>query len=525
MRVSGNAPGSLAWRVLASIVCLSVAGGAGFVYAPLLALLVTGAVFALGMWLMVRGTRVKVEKEWSIGLTGGALQGLASQAWVGRLVGLYLLSFWVILVIPMLEVAEREVGDQAAQAAASGSLQNQVMIASFGVLGMLFLPGAMMRFERAFRWALGLWVVYLGWGYATLFWTAYEPLSTRGLVAFALVSLGSLGFGAGFYGAREDGARLLLKHIFVAGVISALVIVLPLPLHLGSYNPLDPGQRLIVAGDFTKYASRPVLSAALLLVMTTVMGLRKWRAWDWLWLFILVAPILILKTRGPMLWAMLAFGLVYLLYRARAHERAFQAGMLILVAFATYVSYSRGALDLLVPFLARGDVEQTITLTGRTDLWAALIPEFLERPFLGYGFAAFWNPVNLEIMEGAAGFPVVSAHNGFLEELLSTGAVGLLLFMAFWIYVMLLATSRGRRGEPLGWMLLLFMVFYLFLNVSTSLMQSYMEVPFIIVFALLGLMASRSAADPPVESDESETRPESPEEPIQESLPQRPAVR
>lgn len=525
MRVSGNAPGSLAWWVWISIPCLSIAGGAGFVYAPLPVVLVAGAVFALGAWLMVRGRRERVRTEWRYGLTGGALKGFASLPWVGRLVGIYLLFFWAVMVMPMLEVAEREVGDQAAQSAASGSLQNQLMIASFGILGMLFLPGAMMRFERAFRWALGLWVLYLGWAYATLFWTAYEPLTTRGLVAFALVSLGSLGFGAGFYGAREDGAGLLLKHIFVAGMISALVIVLPLPLHLGAYNPLDPSQRLIVAGDFAKYISRPVLSAALVLVMTTVMGLRKWRPWDWLWIFLLIAPIMILKTRGPMLWAILALGLVYLLYRARAHERAFQAGMLALVALATYVSYSRGALDLLVPFLARGDVEETLTLTGRTDLWNILIPEFLDRPLLGHGFAAFWNPVNLDRMEGAVGFPVVSAHNGFLEELLSTGTVGLLLFVAFWVYVIFLATNRGRRGEPLGWMTLLFMVFYLFLNVSTSLMQSYMEVPFIIVFALLGLMASRSAAGPPAESAETEARPESPEESSREPVPRRPSVR
>lgn len=525
MRVSGNAPGALSWRLWALVVCLSIVGGAGFVYAPLPIVVMAGAIFALGTWLMVRNRRERVQREWSYGLTGGALEGFASQAWIGRVVGAYLLTFWVVMVIPMLDVAEREVGDQAAQSAASGSLQNQVMIASFGLLGMLFLPGAMMRFERAFRWAFGLWMLYLGWAYATLFWTNYEPLTTRGLVAFALVSLGSLGFGAGFYGARTDGARLLLKHIFVAGVISALFVVVPLPLHLGSYNPLDPSQRLIIAGDFTKYVSRPALSAALVLAMTAVMGLRKWRSRDWMWVFLLVAPILILKTRGPMLWAILAFGLVYLLYRAQAHERVFQVGMLALVAFATYVSYSRGALELLVPFLARGDVDETLTLTGRTDLWAALIPEFLERPWLGYGFSAFWSPANLERMEAVAGFPVVAAHNGFLEELLSTGAVGLLLFMAFWIYVILLATSRGRHGEPLGWLTLLFMVFYLFLNVSTSLMQSYMEVPFIIVFALLGLMASRSAADPPVGPGEAESPQESPNESDSEPTPLRPAVR
>lgn len=494
MRVSGNSIGSIAAWVWAPLIALSLAAGAGFVYAPLPTLVAVGAVFALGLWLVVRGSRAKVAKGQIVGLEGGAVGGLGSRPWVRKLVSVYLLVFWVVMVLPMLEVAPREVGDQTAQAAASGSLQNQVLVGSYGLIGLLFLPRVLMRLDTAFRWVLGLWVLYLSWGYATLFWTAYYPLTTRGLLAFALVSLGSLGFGAGFYGSRPDGARLLLKHIFIVGAISSLVIIVPLPLHLGQYNPFDPSQRLIINADFTKYVSRPVLSALLVLAMTSVIGLRRWRAWDWLWVVVLLAPIMVLKTRGPLLWMILAFGLVYLIYRARIHERVFQAGLMLLVAFATYVSYSRGVIEFLIPYLARGDVEQAATLTGRTDIWDVVIPEILQNPLVGVGFAAFWNPVNLPRMEGAVGFPVVSAHNGFLEELLSTGVIGLGLFLVFWIYVMVLATTRGIRGEPLGWLLLLFMVFYLLLNVTTSLMQNYLEVPFMIVFALLGLMASRSAA-------------------------------
>lgn len=493
MRVSGKSIGPVS--VWALLVALPLAAGAGFVYAPLVSLVAVGAVFALGLWLVVRGSRAKVSENRTIGgLEGGAVQGLGSRPWVGKLVSAYLLVFWVVMVLPMLEVAPREVGEQAAQAAASGSLQNQVLVGSYGLVGLLFLPGAMMRFDAAFRWVLGLWVLYLGWGYATLFWTAYDPLTMRGLVAFALVSLGSLGFGAGFYGSRPDGARLLLKHIFAVGVISALVVLVPLPLHLGQYNPFDPSQRLTISGDFARYVSRPVLSALLVLVMTAVIGLRRWRLRDWLWVLILVAPIFVLKTRGPLLFAMSAYVLVYLLYRTRIHERVFQAGLLLLLAFATYVSYSRGVIEFLIPYLARGDVEQAATLTGRTDIWDVVILEIIENPLMGVGFAAFWNPVNLYRMEGAVGFPVVSAHNGFLEELLSTGAIGLVLFLAFWIYAMTLSASKGLRGEPLGWLALLLMVFYLLLNVTVSLMQSYLEVPFMIVFALLGLMASRSAA-------------------------------
>jgi exopolysaccharide production protein ExoQ len=71
------------------------------------------------------------------------------------------------------------------------------------------------------------------------------------------------------------------------------------------------------------------------------------------------------------------------------------------------------------------------TLTGRTEIWTALMDSILKRPLLGYGYSAFWQGT-----EGESGQVIHAtkwvfgyAHNGYIEIALQLGLVGFLLFL------------------------------------------------------------------------------------------------
>lgn len=475
----------------AALVLAAVAGGVGAVYASLPTFCAVAAVFAAALWLLCRDGRPAGTGEGALPPPSEARGDL-----VGKLVPAYLLLWWLMLVAPLAAYSPLEVGGaDTVSSTVSGSLKNQLLIGSFGMLGMLFLPAALRRVRETFWWLLALWGVYMLWGFASLFWSAYPAISFRNLVAFVLVTLGGFGLGAGFYGSRPDGARLFLKHIVAGGFLSALAVLIPLPLHWSEFDPLSPGQRVEISGNFTTFASRPTMVAALTLILAAVVGLRRWRRYDWLAVLFLLLPVLALKTRGPMLWAVLALAVVYLISRSGVRQRVLQAGMLAVGALGYAVARHDAVLAPLVPYLTRDNTELSMSLTGRVPLWDALAPAVAESPLTGAGFAAFWNPENLYLMERLVGFPVVSAHNGYLEEVLNTGVIGLSLFLAFWVSAMLVALRRARSGDALGWMTLLFAVFYLLSNLTTSLMQEYMEVPFLLVFVSLGLMAVSPVAE------------------------------
>jgi exopolysaccharide production protein ExoQ len=472
---------------------LALLGGVGTVYAPVPTFTAVGVLFALGLWTFADSSRQP-------SLAGPKISGEARikprGSLVTRLVSGYLLVFWLWLIVPLAAYSPRDSTPGLSQ----GSLSNQVLISTFGLVGVLFLPAAIRRFDKAFQWLVALWILYLGWAVASLLWSVYPLLTVRSVAAFVLVSVGCFGLGVGFYGSHPNGRDLFLRHIFWASVLSALVILLPLPFRFQQYDLLDPSQRLEIGGNFPVYVTRPVMVALLVLVATSILGVRRWQKRDWFWVAVLVLPLLALKSRGPILWGILALGIFYLFYKTSIRDRVLQVGTLFMIGIGTYIYYSENVLQTilgpLVPYLTRGNVQGTEKLTGRLPLWQALFEAVLQHPWLGVGFAAFWNPLNIARLGSSAVYGKESAHNGYLEELINTGVVGLTILLAFCLGTLTVALRRARRGDPLGWLVFLFMVFFLLLNLTNALTQEYFQPPFVIILIALGLLASGPATDP-----------------------------
>lgn len=72
-----------------------------------------------------------------------------------------------------------------------------------------------------------------------------------------------------------------------------------------------------------------------------------------------------------------------------------------------------------------------VTFTQRTDVWQFVISEIAKRPLLGAGYASFWDidpAVQPSLQTGLwfsqANSPTNEAHNGYLDLLVSVGAIG-----------------------------------------------------------------------------------------------------
>jgi exopolysaccharide production protein ExoQ len=71
-----------------------------------------------------------------------------------------------------------------------------------------------------------------------------------------------------------------------------------------------------------------------------------------------------------------------------------------------------------------------VTLTGRTDLWAAVLPMAVN-PLFGAGFESFWLGTRLDSLWAEFAFRPNQAHNGYIDLYLNVGVVGLALFVVF----------------------------------------------------------------------------------------------
>jgi exopolysaccharide production protein ExoQ len=108
-------------------------------------------------------------------------------------------------------------------------------------------------------------------------------------------------------------------------------------------------------------------------------------------------------------------------------------------------------------------------LTGRTEIWRLVIPYILERPILGYGYSGFWwglSPQSIAI-DQVLGTRIQYSHNGFLEILLTLGAVGFLLVLAFLGTGIKRAYYCSERNQSsIGHWPLTFLLFFILHNVG-----------------------------------------------------------
>jgi len=130
--------------------------------------------------------------------------------------------------------------------------------------------------------------------------------------------------------------------------------------------------------------------------------------------------------------------LVYLgLYLMKKFGKNLSSGTLmsivaIIIVFGIATLFAGGSsLTFYVSSVGRD-----ATLTGRTNIWAALLPVAMQRAILGRGFGGFWTP------RTRAEFNVSDGHSGYLDVLLNIGFVGIVLVSIF----LLSSCRKAYRG-------------------------------------------------------------------------------
>jgi O-antigen ligase len=133
------------------------------------------------------------------------------------------------------------------------------------------------------------------------------------------------------------------------------------------------------------------------------------------------------------------------------------------------------------------------TLTGRTDIWAALSDAIAARPWTGYGYGAFWEVDDGPVfwVRQATVWPVPTAHNAWLETALSIGLPGMVLAMVVVLSGWLRALARLFRGVETYWALP-FITAWIGVSLSESNLLVQNGMIWMLLAATLAKLAARS---------------------------------
>lgn len=422
----------------------------------------------------------------------------------------FLLGWW-ILALGIVDLSGFGGAGAGTSAVETGSLTRMVLVLAFGAAGALRLPDAIRKLDRAGWRLLTFLGAYLGWASLSLVWSESLQLTIRRLVLTTMLIVGALGLGAGYYGQSEKGREVLARDLLVAGIvagasawISKLIrgevdllagnwALVPFGVGTAIGYPLLLAGLVSVFGRHTNaipnpFASRRTQGVVLMGVWITIISLRK---------------------RTLLAVTALATGFLSFVFRRRRARGdmlvRLGVGLSIVVIFVALlgIDITGDITGTATSIVTRGDQELDLeSLTGRVPLWEELAARASERPWTGVGFGAYWTPERMADIESAVGWPAVTAHNGYIDEILATGLPGLVLLLGAWVTAIVnLARRASKRRDAFALLGAVWVGCYLLLNLGEALMQNFLNFPFYsaLVLAFAAFSSSSSINVPSAE--------------------------
>ena len=291
-------------------------------------------------------------------------------------------------------------------------------------------------------------------------WSVNSSVTLRRSVAVLLTTTFGL-----VLAARYDWNGLVQRLAIVFGVTAVLSVIISVFLpEYGVHSLIHEGAW---RGAWVEKNYMGGFMAKGVIVMLSAFAMRPDRGWIWLPLCALCLMLVLLSTsKTALLIALIGIGgfILLRLYRRYTFVRPMLV-LSILLILTTIVGMLTFAPDFTF-----GLIGKERTLTGRTDIWSGLITSIKMHPWVGHGYGVYWlDPlgasyyVRLQLEWG-----IPSAHNGWLETWLSTGALGVGTFALMFVGTIILAFDRLRKGGTETYWVILSTVMFLGFSMSES---------------------------------------------------------
>jgi exopolysaccharide production protein ExoQ len=387
---------------------------------------------------------------------------------------------WLVVLLSTISGAylpliARRLGGEAVDANAT-PLAHVVLLPLYVVLGLLIITCPKAFARAAWRGKFALALVGLA-GFSTL-WSAQPGLTlSRSISLLAPTALGV------FIALRFSSTELVRLLAFALGIPAVLSAIVALVLPADGVSTIEYGSAWHgVYGNKNDFGRAMALGAAVF-VLVALDG-KRYRRVAWLGLAGSLGLVVLARAAASLVVSAALLSLIPLFRSLR-------------LRFTTTVgvwTVSILLLAILVTLLASNAepvfavLGRDTTLTGRTQIWAAVLASIFDRPWLGYGYNAFWQDWNgpSAAVLSSVGWETPNSHNGFLELWLDLGLAGLVTFMLGLGSAVRAGVARARHSDAIAdlWPLV-FLTFLVLINFSEAAILTQHSLFWVLYVAIL----------------------------------------
>lgn len=315
--------------------------------------------------------------------------------------------------------------------------------------------------------------------FASKYWSIAPDVTQRRVIAMAMTGIFAVYLGTVFYG-RHLPRVMMHATLFMA--MGSLVFVFLFP-SIGVHSDVNAGLWRGMWYEKNQMGLVMVAGATACAAVLAIGG-RDW-ALAAAGLFLSSLLVLATQSKTSLLCLILGVGTIGGIWALR------RGGAVLAVIGLWFAVVLGGAFAMLVIFDSGALLEalgKDPTLTGRTDIWEALMRKVAERPWTGFGYQAFWgrDSIPADQIRQETGWDVPSAHNGWIDLLVELGWPGAVLVGTLMASAFLGGLLRlGKDGVAEGWFSLAYLTVFFLLSTSESVLLTHQSLPWVLFLCIL----------------------------------------
>jgi O-antigen ligase len=308
-----------------------------------------------------------------------------------------------------------------------------LVFAAFQTIGAGGRENARMLHLGSVRWV----ALFLGFSGCSLLWSVAASLPSAVVFWCAMAAdVGMVVLLLRVGPVKEVTTSLMKGYIWGACAIAIIAWLLPAQsdLRLGDEELLGPNQ----IGYLCAFA------------LFFVQYLMREKAGKWgLAAFILAVTLLRSLSKTSIIAFLVAES--FLLLRDKSMSRRTKV-MLVSASVVVGIAFSSLLTSYFDLYTSTGNSPET--LTGRIGIWAVVLSEAVQQPWIGHGFHSVWM-----VIPPFGDFEARHAHNELIQQFYAYGVVGIGMLVG--LYVSFYRQIRRLAGGPLRALLSAFMLFIL----------------------------------------------------------------
>lgn len=333
-----------------------------------------------------------------------------------------------------------------------------------------------------------LYSTYTFYIITSIIWSSSQELSIRRVISTVMIILICYILGSNYYNKGEKSYINIAKDLIFIGYFNCTILILQ-TIIFGNFDIFRSTWRF---GGTGANQVGFLLAPSLIICYIYYSNSNIWKSnmHRKSAMFLFTTCLIMTKSRTAIIGSIISIIVAYMI-KHKLKIKNILVGIIMLIIFPVIFTNKQ-----IIGYFTRGEsLESLMSFSERTTIWSKIFEVLGYKYVFGSGYGGFWTPYNYERIKIREGFTPTSSHNGYIDEITSTGILGLFIWIVSSISTYITSLKLIKHNNESGYIGISITIFFVIMNFMETLTRQWYVFPtmvYTIVVFYISAESSRS---------------------------------